>query len=129
MKTFSKVLLILIMAICMVTFISQNVSFAGDAVDAGGALDAINTATDGGKVEGTEGLSKMAGKIVVFLQVASGIAAVIMIAVTGFRYVIETPEVKGELKKNMFPIIVGMVLVFFAVSIARFFLGMFTEAA
>ena len=67
----------------------------------------------------------MAGKIVSFLQVASGIAAVIMIAVTGFRYIIETPEVKGELKKNMFPIIVGIVLVFFALSIAQFFLGMF----
>lgn len=126
MKTFCKVLLVLMMAICIVAFVSQSVSLAADGVDAGGALDAINQTAVSGKVEGTEGLSKMAGNIVVFLQVASGIAAVIMIAITGFRYVIETPEVKGELKKNMGPIIVGLVLVFFAVSIARFFLGMFS---
>lgn len=127
MKTFSKVLLILIMAICMVTLISQSVVFAEDAVDARGAIKAIEAEQSNGKVEGTDGLSTMAGKIIVFLQVASGIAAVIMIAVTGFRYVIETPEVKGELKKNMFPIIVGMILVFFATSIANFFLGMLTK--
>lgn len=129
MKTFSKVLIILLMTICMVAFLFQNVAFAEEAVDAQGALQKINTTVDGGKVEGTEGLSEMAGKIVVFLQVASGIAAVIMIAITGFRYVIETPEVKGELKKNMFPIIVGMILVFFALSIANFFLGMFTKSS
>ena len=50
-----------------------------------------------------------------------------MIAVTGFRYIIETPEIKGELKKNMFPIIVGIILVFFATSIAKFFIGIFNE--
>ena len=124
MKTFNRVLIILMMAICLVAFVSQSIVLAA-GVDAGGAINAIET---NGTVEGTDGLSKMAGRIVVFLQVASGIAAVVMIAVTGFRYIIETPEVKGELKKNMFPIIVGMVLVFFALSIAKFFLGMFNSA-
>lgn len=122
MKTFSKVLLILMIAICMVTFLSYSISFADNAVTSKQALEEIK---DNQAVTGTGGLTNMAGKIVSFLQVASGIAAVIMIAITGFRYVIETPEVKGELKKNMFPIIVGIVLVFFAVSIAKFFLGMF----
>ena len=63
--------------------------------------------------------------ILTFLQILSGITAVVMIAITGFRYIVETPEVKGELKKNMLPIVIGIILVFFAASIAKFFLGMF----
>ena len=125
MKTFSKVLLILMIAICMVTFLSYSVSLAGTDDSAVTADEALDKITANQSVKGTGGLTDMAGKLVSFLQVASGIAAVIMIAITGFRYVIETPEVKGELKKNMFPIIVGIILVFFAVSIAKFFLGMF----
>lgn len=128
MKILSKILMILMIAICIFAILPQNMVCAEDAVDASGALSAINTSiTTNGKVEGTSGLSELAARVVVFLQVASGIAAVIMIAVTGFRYIIETPEVKGELKKNMFPIIVGMILVFFALSIANFFLGMFNK--
>ena len=63
--------------------------------------------------------------ILTFLQIVSGIAAVIMIAISGFRYIVETPEVKGEIKKTMLPIVIGIILVFAAVSIAKFFLGMF----
>ena len=48
-----------------------------------------------------------------------------MIAISGFRYIIETPEVKGELKKNMLPIIIGIILVFFASTIAKFLISIF----
>lgn len=123
MKTFTKILVVLLIAAGIIMIMSQNYIFAA-GTDAQGAIDGI---TVGGEVVGTDKLSSLAGRILTFLQIASGIAAVIMIAVTGFRYIIETPEVKGELKKNMFPIIVGIVLVFFATSIAKFFIGIFNE--
>lgn len=123
MKTLQKVLVVLLIAICVFAVLPQTYTFAGS--DAQKAIDDIQT---GGTVEGTQELSTIAGRILTFLQVASGIAAVIMIAVTGFRYIVETPEVKGELKKNMFPIIVGIVLVFFATSIAKFFIGIFNKS-
>lgn len=124
MKTLQKVLVVLLIAICVFAVLPQTYTFAGG--DAQKAIDDIKT---GGTVEGTQELSTIAGRILTFLQVASGIAAVIMIAVTGFRYIVETPEVKGELKKNMFPIIVGIVLVFFATSIAKFFIGIFNKTS
>lgn len=121
MKTFTKILVVLLITAGIIMIMSQNYIFAA-GTGAQGAIDSINV---GGNVVGTDKLSSLAGRILTFLQIASGIAAVIMIAVTGFRYIIETPEVKGELKKNMFPIIVGIVLVFFATSIAKFFIGIF----
>ena len=45
-----------------------------------------------------------------------------MIAVTGFNYIISTPEVKKEMLSKMLPIVVGLILVFGAVSIAKFLL-------
>ncbi len=124
MKTFTKICIVLMIALCVFMVIPNNYTLA--ATDAQSAIDEIET-KKGGEVQGTTQLSALAGRILTFLQVASGIAAVIMIAVTGFRYIIETPEVKGELKKNMFPIIVGIVLVFFATSIAKFFIGIFNN--
>ena len=46
-----------------------------------------------------------------------------MIAIVGFNYIISTPEVKDEMKKKMLPIIIGIVLVFGATSVAKFLIG------
>ena len=124
MKTLQKFLVILLIAICVFAVMPKNIALAADS--ASSAIDEIDTKTTG-TIEGTDKLTEVAGRILTFLQIASGIAAVIMIAVTGFRYIVETPEVKGELKKNMFPIIVGIILVFFATSIAKFFIGIFNK--
>lgn len=66
-------------------------------------------------------------KVLGFLQIASALGAVIMIAITGFRYIMETPDMKNELKKSMIPIIVGLLLVFFSVTIAKFFVNVFQK--
>ncbi len=60
-----------------------------------------------------------------FLQVISGLLSVVIIAVTGFKYITETPDMRNELKKSMVPIVVGLLLVFFATTIAKFFIGVF----
>ena len=89
------------------------------------AVDGMNSANAEVDTNSVNAFTSIGNSILTFLQILSGITAVIMIAITGFRYIVETPEVKGELKKNMLPIVVGIVLVFFAVSIAKFFIGMF----
>ena len=68
-------------------------------------------------------MATVIGKLLGFLQVASGIVAVLMIAIVGFNYIISTPEVKDEMKKKMLPIIIGIVLVFGATSVAKFLIG------
>ncbi len=58
-----------------------------------------------------------------FLQIASAITAVIMIAFFGFELITETPNAKEEIKKKMVPMLVGLVLVFSATSIAKFIIS------
>lgn len=119
MKTMYKVLAVLIIAVSMFVIMPDNMSLAATAADAGNAIDGI-TVSGGGDVSK---LQSVIGKLLGFLQVASGIIAVLMIAITGFQYIVETPEVKNEIKKKMLPIIVGIVLVFGATSIAKFIIG------
>ena len=121
MKTIQKILLVLLIAMTVFVIMPQNV-FASKVEDAIGKVDASNV-----KVEGEDDFAGVVSNILAFLQVASGLVAVIMIAYTGFRYIVETPEMKEKLKKDMIPIVVGILLVFFAVSIANFFVGIFSN--
>lgn len=122
MKMMKKFSIVLLIVICIFSIMLVKPT---SAYDVGGV---IGNMTGNASIDNTTAINDFTNagnKILTFLQILSGIAAVVMIAVTGFRYIIETPEVKGELKKNMLPIVVGIVLVFFAASIAKFFLGMF----
>lgn len=123
MKILQKVLVILLIAMCVTVVMPKVVVNA--AVDVGGEIDKIDPTSPEGT--GVTKMTSVISSLLGFLQIASGLIAVVMIAATGFRYIIETPEMKNELKKSMIPIIVGILLVFFATSIARFFIGIFTK--
>jgi trbC/VIRB2 family len=126
MKTVYKVFAILMIAVSMFVIMPDNMSFAAD--DAGStAITAINKVKDNTSSDkasaAADGLAGVVGKLLGFLQIASGIIAVLMIAIVGFNYIISTPEVKDEMKKKMLPIIIGIVLVFGATSVAKFLIG------
>lgn len=71
-----------------------------------------------------EGINNLISVILGFLQVTSGLIAVVVIAFTGFSYITaETVDLKKELKGRMLPIVIGLVLIFGAVSITNFILG------
>ena len=112
MKTVYKVFAILMIAVSMFVIMPDNMSFAAD--DAGStAITAINKVKDNTSSDkasaAADGLAGVVGKLLGFLQIASGIIA--------------TPEVKDEMKKKMLPIIIGIVLVFGATSVAKFLIG------
>ena len=65
-------------------------------------------------------LQRVIGKILGFLQVASALTTVVVVAFLGFKMLTETPEVKREVKHKGLPIIIGVVLVFGATSVASF---------
>ena len=116
MKTVYKVFAILMIAVSMFVIMPNNMCFA----DATNAISKVeNEAKSDNATTAAEGLASVIG----FLQVASGIVAVLMIAIVGFNYIISTPEVKDEMKKKMLPIIIGIVLVFGATSVAKFLIG------
>ena len=120
MKTIYKVMAILMIAVSMFVIMPDNMCLA----DAAGAINQVKDAANDEKATtAADDLAKVIGKLLGFLQVASGIVAVLMIAIVGFNYIISTPEVKDEMKKKMLPIIIGIVLVFGATSIAKFLIG------
>jgi type IV secretory pathway VirB2 component (pilin) len=122
MKTMYKVFAILMIAVSMFVIMPNNTSFAADTAGKGaqGAIDNISVSEP---TAATAGLAGTIGKLLGFLQVASGLVAVLMIAIVGFNYIVSTPEVKDEMKKKLLPIIIGIVLVFGATSIAKFLIG------
>ncbi len=66
------------------------------------------------------GIQTVIGRILGFLQVASALTTVVVVAFLGFKMLTETPEVKREVKQKGLPIIIGVVLVFGATSVASF---------
>ncbi len=88
----------------------------------------ISEATTGGTASSTTTIIEIVNRVLGFLQITTAILVVIIIASTGFRYIVETPEVKGDIKKTMTPVIIGIIFVFFATSIAKFFVGIFSSS-
>ena len=129
MKKISKLLVAVIISTCVLAFIPGNNCLAmADLKDGGGGLKTtVGGAIDGLNVAGdvdVGGLQKVIGTLLNFLQIASGLVAVLMIAIVGFNYILATSsDMKKEMKEKALPIIIGIVLVFGATSIAKFFIG------
>ena len=129
MKKISKLLVAVIISTCVLAFIPGNNCLAmADLKDGGGGLKTtVGGAIDGLNVAGdvdVGGLQKVIGTLLNFLQIASGLVAVLMIAIVGFNYILATSsDMKKEMKEKALPIIIGIVLVFGAASIAKFFIG------
>ena len=99
----------------------QNVSNAGTEWD---SLIKKATPTADDVPTGNTLLIGVIKKLLSFLQVASGLIAILVIAFTGFNYVVASdPNIKEEMKKKMLPLIIGLICVFSASSIASFILG------
>ena len=116
MKKTMKILTVLLLAIVLITF-ATNV-FAVDS----GALDPKNISATYGTSDG--GLKDKAGKIMGMIRNIAAIAAVIIIMVLGVKYMLGSVEEKAEYKKSFMPLIIGIVLVVSATTIAAFIFNM-----
>lgn len=118
----------LITAIFMVAtiiFTSASVVFAGDTP--GTIIDKIESGKDANMssaVTSAEGITALAGKVIGLIQIASAIAAVILVAVFGFNFIMGSAEQKSDYQKSFIPLIVGVVVVFSATSIAKLLFGL-----
>ena len=63
------------------------------------------------------GVEVIAGRILGLIQAASGVAAVVLIAVFGFKFIMGSANEKADYQKSFIPLIVGVVVVFAASSI------------
>ncbi len=116
-KTF-KILTILLLAIMLVS-ITTNVFAAGSPV----TPDALNQKIDYGSSSDTDSLMAQAGKIMGLIRNIAIIASVIIIMILGVKYMLGSVEEKAEYKKSFMPLIIGIILVVAASSIATFIIG------
>ena len=119
MKKTMKILAVLLVAILLITFTTNVFAATGTAVKPSDLDEKI----DFGSSDDTDSLMKKAGKIMGMIRNISAIAAVIIIMVLGVKYMLGSVEEKAEYKKSFMPLIVGIVLVVAATSIATFIFG------
>ena len=119
MKIIKKMLLMLVLSVCFFNIIPQNISRA----------KTLNEIVDGFEadvepaIENTSEVKNVVKNVLNFLQIVSGLVAVVIIAMTGFDYIIGTPKVQEDAKNRMFPILMGIVIIFGAVTITKFFVS------
>lgn len=123
MKIGSKIMLFFIIAIMLFVQL-PTISFAE-----GGDISSMVKATNPGESDvttsiGNEMASNVIKKVLALLQLSSALIAVVVIALTGFKYVFDNNiEVKNEMKQKMLPIVIGLMLVFSATTVAKFLMG------
>ena len=116
-----KLFVVILMAIMMVCA-STQFAFAAEP-DTGKIITDINTGITADTAAAGE-LTTMAGKVIGLIQVASAVAAVILIAVFGFKFILGSANEKADYQKSFIPLIVGVIVVFAATSIAKLLFGL-----
>ena len=112
MKKTMKILTVLLLAILMITFATSV--FAAE-------IDPSKlTPTYGDSTE----LTTRAGKIMGLIRNVAIIASVIIIMILGVKYMLGSVEEKADYKKSFMPLIIGIILVVSATTIASFIFNM-----
>ena len=115
MKKTVKVLTVLLLAIVLITFTTNVLAADGTALSPSELQASYGNTGD---------LTTKAGKIMGMIRNISAIAAVIIIMVLGVKYMLGSVEEKADYKKSFVPLIIGIILVVAATSIATFIFGM-----
>ncbi len=115
MKKSIKILSILLLALTLVTI--STTCFAGDKIINGVTIEVKDPAD-------TTKLATKAGTIVATIRNVAAIAAVVIIAVLGVKYMLGSVEEKAEYKKSFMPLIIGIVVVLLATQIAAMIFGL-----
>lgn len=107
MKKLMKITSILLMAIMLIT-----VSTTCFGTTVGGVTIPEGTAGD------TTTIAQKAANIVATLRNIAAIAAVVIIAILGIKYMLGSVEERAEYKKSFMPLIIGIIVVTLALQIA-----------
>ena len=116
MKKTVKILTILLLAVMLVSFATSSV-FAAEIKP--GNLNA--TFVDDNS---STALVQKTGQVMGMIRNISVIAAVIILMILGVKFMLGSVEEKAEYKKSFMPLIIGIILVVAATSIASFIFGM-----
>ena len=116
-----KIFAIIVMAIVVVCATTQ-LSFA-EPIDFDSVVKGVEDNIEGDTTAAND-LTKVAGNVVGLIQIASAVAAVVLVAVFGFKFILGSANEKADYQKSFIPLIVGVVVVFAATSIAKLLFGL-----
>lgn len=119
MKKTMKILTVALLAIVLITFSTNVFAANGTMINPGDLENKVNY----GNSNATDGLMNKAGNIMGLIRNIAVIAAVIIIMVLGIKYMLGSVEEKADYKKSFMPLIIGIILVVAATSIASFIFG------
>ena len=114
-----KIFSVLLIAVLLIATLTQ-VSLANSYTEIINSVDSSEETVDMGD------LQSKAGKLVKALRNISAIIAIVVITILGIKYMIGSTEEKAGYKKSFIPLIVGIIVVVAAASIAT---AMFNLAA
>jgi amino acid transporter len=121
MKILNKILIILVLMTGIFGIFEVKPIYASSLSNDVGGFKANIT---NNVVKSTSTLRSIAGRFLGFLRIVAALALVIIVGTTGYKYIVlATPDMKKELKKEMLPIILGLIFIFGAVSLAQFILS------
>lgn len=119
MKKTLKVIFIIAVMLFGLLGVSQNISFAEKA-DVGGTLDNVNSAT-GGDIGDA---ATIGGNIVNWIWGISIVVAVVVVMITGLKFIVGSTQEKAEYKKSLIPLVVGVLILVSATTIVKVLFGM-----
>lgn len=119
----NKTLKIFATVLMAIVILCTSAQFVFAAPDTTGIVDSIDKKIDADTSAAT-GLTDLAGKVIGLVQIASAVAAVILIAVFGFKFIMGSANEKADYQKSFIPLIVGVVVVFSATSLAKLLFGL-----
>lgn len=119
MKKTLKVIFIIAVMLFGLLGVSQNISFAEKA-DVGGTLDNVNSAT-GGDIGDA---ATIGGNIVNWIWGISIVVAIVVVMITGLKFIVGSTQEKAEYKKSLIPLVVGVLILVFATTIVKVLFGM-----
>lgn len=114
MKKYIKMISIIFLIIIILLNVNIDV-FAGKLSD---QLKDLNPDIKGAQ-DKSKNLFDIAGKILGIMQIICAIATVVLTGIFGFNFILGSAEKKASFKESFIPLIIGIVILFSAVSIGK----------
>lgn len=123
MKLNAKMLLTALTILLLVATLSTSVFANTDSSTS--LIDKIKSGAESASIE-SEDMTTTAGKVLKLIRTIAIILGTIVIAVLGVKYMMGSVEEKAEYKKSFIPLVVGILVIMAATSIATLLFSTFS---
>ena len=115
MKKAIKVLMAAVISLTMMFSFAQPVSYAFDSQNALNTLEqkVQNSSVDTGKA------SDIGAAVINWIWGISIVVAVVVLMITGLKFIVGSTNEKAEYKKSLIPLVVGVLILVFATTIVK----------